>query len=219
MFSDKLSLNSDLPMDKVVWLQEGEITAGNYGGWDITIPHKLASAPFVKGLWTSNDWQTTWLTGSQRIDGQSISDVSDVGSDSTNVYFNGFTSTPNAKIKYKLWGVWCEDETRGCLAAFTKNLSKNKFVINSDYNYPQLVKEGYLTQGQTYTHSLGFIPYCDIWAYGTIKSGVNGYKQWTRDTFGNIYGAGQDVQITNQTLKLNTSQSSPTKIYYRVYAS
>lgn len=219
MFNDKLSLNSDLPMDKVVWLQEGEATTDNYGSWDLTIPHKLSAIPFVKGLWSSDDWNTTWITGSQRIDGQSITDVSDVGSDATNVYFSGFTNAPNSKIKYKLWGVWCEDETRGCLATFTKNLSKNKFVINSDYNYPQLVKEGYLTQNEAYTHSLGFIPYCDVWAYGTIKSGVDGYKQWTRDIYGDQIGTWADVRITDNILRLGSGPNAPSKIYYRMYAS
>ena len=219
MFNRALSFNSDLPMDKVVWLEEGELTTDQWGSWDITIAHKLQAAPFVKGIWTTTDWATTWLTGSQRIDGQIVTDMSDVGSDGTNVYFSGFTNGSNVKVKYKLWGVWCEDETRGFIAEFTKNKSKNRFILNSDYSYPQLVKEGYLTQGQTLTHSLGFIPYVDVWGYATIKSGVNGYKQWTRDSFGSIWGSGQDVQVTANTLTLGSSNTAPSKIYYRIYAT
>jgi hypothetical protein len=218
MLRDVFSFNSDLPMDKVIWLAEGEVTTDEWGNWDITIPHKLQALPFVKGVWTTTDWATTWLTGSQRIDGQSTTDTSDVGADATNVYFSGF-SDPNTKLKYKLWGVWCEGETKGKLAAFTKNLSKNKFVLNSDYNYPQLVKEGYLERGQTATHNLGFIPYCDVWAYEQIRSGVNGYRQWTRDAFGSIWGTGENVKITDSNLSLSSANSAPSKIYYRIYAS
>ena len=219
MFNRNLKFNSDLPTDKVIWLQEGEITPGQFGDWDITIAHGLQAMPFVKGVWTDDDWATTRITGSERTTEGMVADMSDVGSDATNVYFYGFTSAQNATIKYKLWGVWCENETKGKIAVFTKNASKNKFIINSDYNYPQLVREGYLERGKTLTHNLGFIPFCDLWAYMTIRENVKGYTQWARDTFGSIYGSGEYVKITDKTLSVSADASAPEKIYYRIYAS
>lgn len=219
MLNRNLKFNSDLPTDKVIWLKEGEITPGQYGDWDLEIAHGLQAMPFVKGLWTVDDWATTWLTGSQRASEGMITDMSDVGSDASKVYFYGFTSTPDVKVKYKLWGVWCENDTKGKIAAFTKNTSKNKFIINTDYNYPQLVREGYLDRGGVLTHNLGFIPYCDIWAYQTIKQGVKGYTQWTRDSFGALYGSGENIKITDKTITVSADGSAPEKIYYRIYAS
>lgn len=219
MLNRNLKFNSDLPTDKVIWLQEGEVTPGQWGDWDMTIAHGLQAMPFVRGIWTDDDWATTRITGSERYSEGMNMDMSDVGSDDTNVYFYGFTSAQNAKIKYKLWGVWCEADTKGKIAVYTKNASKNKFIINSDYNYPQLVREGYLERGKTLTHNLGFIPYCDIWAYTTIKQNVKGYTQWARDTFGNLYGTGENVKITDKTLSVSADASAPEKIYYRIYAS
>lgn len=219
-YSADLSFNSDLPMDKVIWLYMGETTTDSWGSWNVTIPHKLAAIPFVKGIWSSNDWATTWLTGSRRLDGDYYTDFSDVASDGTNVYFGGYTNSANAKVKYKLWGVWNENETYSTPAEFTKNLSTNQYIINSDYNYPQLVMEGYLDKGNSITHSLGFIPYCDVWSYEIVgNNNQYGYRQWNNDTFGDLYGTGQVVQITNNSLTLNSNQTAPSKIYYRIYAT
>ena len=219
MLNRNLKFNSDLPTDKVIWLQEGEITPGQYGDWDLEIAHGLQAMPFVKGIWTDDDWDTTRLTGSEHYQEGQLTDMSGVGSDASKVYFYGFTAAQNAKIKYKLWGVWCENDTKGKIAVFTKNASKNKFIINTDYNYPQLYKEGYLERGQSMSHNLGFIPYCDIWDYTTIKQNVKGYAQRTSDVFGTLSDMGELVMLTDKTLSVNADASAPEKIYYRIYAS
>lgn len=220
MFSNKLSFNSDLPMDKIVWLYQGSTTANSWGAWDVTIPHKLQAAPFVKGVWTLDNWNTTWMTNARRQNGQYIDIACDVASDSTNVYLYGSSETANATIKYKLWGVWNENDTRSTLAEFTKGNSTNKFVINSDYNYPQLVMEGYLNKNSSINHGLDFYPQCDIWGYGNIHYDPNlyGYYQLAEDYFSSASGL-PIVKITKNTLSLSNYASAPSKIYYRIYAS
>ena len=214
-YSPNLSFNSDLPMDKVIWLYEGTVTADNYGSWNVTIPHKLAAVPFVKGVWTKDNWSTTWMSNARHADHDYLDIMCDVASDGTNVYFYGSTTSTGATIKYKLWGVWNEKETYSTKADFTKNTSKNDFILNSDYNYPQLVMEGYLEKGKTVTHGLGFVPQCDIWSYEQISAQANGYKQYTDEFLSSSYG---NVKLTDTTLSVD-GQAYMSKIYYRIYAS
>ena len=218
-YSADLSFNSDLPMDKVIWLYMGEVTSDSWGSWDVTIPHTLAATPFVKGVWTINDWATTWMTGACHIDHDYYDVMVDLASDSTNVYFYGSTTSANTKVKYKLWGVWNESDTYSTPAEFTKNLSTNQYIINSDYNYPQLVMEGYLTKGNSVNHGLGFIPQCDIWSYTQVHYSQNyGYLQ---DTDGYFSSTNDYIstKLTDQTLTLLNSSAAPSKIYYRIYAT
>ena len=64
---DKFIFNSDYPIDKIVWLEQGEFDTDNYGNFEKTIAHKLLATPFVKGVWTYDDWATTWMFGSVKI--------------------------------------------------------------------------------------------------------------------------------------------------------
>lgn len=216
-YSTGLSFNSDLPMDKVIWLYQGSTTSDAYGGWSITIPHKLAAIPFVKGIWTINDWATTWMTNARHADHDYLDISSNLSSDATNVYFNGAITSGNKTINYKLWGVWNESETYSTLAEHTKNLSTNQYIINSDYNYPQLLLEGYLNKGESVDHNLDFIPQCDIWSYEQISANGYGYVQYTDEMFSTSL-APPSVKLTSKSLTL-TSQAFMTKIYYRIYAS
>ena len=216
-------ISSDYPIDKIVWLYQGEVTTNSYGSWELTIPHKLTARPYVKGVWTTNDWATTWTTGSQQLSGQSYTNSSQVASDGTNVYFSGYQETAKKKVKYKLWGVWNEADTYSNEANPTYGMSSNRLIINTDLKYPKLIAEGYLEKNKTYTHSLGYIPYVEIWSYREI--GINDYQdtvwawvQHSEDQFGTIYGVTPQVQITDTTIKVTNTSTSPSKIYYRIYA-
>lgn len=223
MYSEKLSFNSDLPIDKIVYLKEGELTTDSNGAWNLKENHGLAAVPFLKGIWTMDDWANTYIVGTQRIDdsGQYYTDQSYLYSMDKQVIFTGYASKTNTKLKYKLWGVWNETDTYSSLAEFTHDKSNNRLVIDTSYDYPQLVKEGYLNKGETLTHSLGFIPYLDVWAYvqvydpSTYTSLGYGWQELTNDGFGTGYGS---VQISKNTLKVDTSgYNVPDKIYYRLY--
>ena len=130
-YSQNLLFNSDLPMDKVIWLYEGKVTSDNNGSWSVTIPHNLGAMPFVKGVWSNNNWSTTWMTNASRQNGQSIDLMSNLASDKDKVYFSGFSSVKNNTILYKLWGVWNEVETYSIKAEFTKSASKKATITGT----------------------------------------------------------------------------------------
>lgn len=213
--------NSDYPVDKIVWLEKGEFDTDNYGNFEKTIAHKLLATPFVKGVWTYDDWATTWMFGSVKISDGAYQVYSEVGSDSTNVYLSGFVDL-NAKktIKYKIWGVWNESDTYSTEAQATAGQGSTKFLFNTDYNYPRLVIEGYLDKGKTAGFNLDEIPYCDVWGYMDMYIGGQNKKvwmNWHRDGFGIVYDDLEYVKITTTGITLRSAANSPDKIYYRVY--
>lgn len=221
--------NSDYPVDKIVWLEQGTATTDAGGVIRKTIPHNLLATPFVKGVYSYDDWQTTWMFGSVKIVELAYDVYSELGADDTNVYvsidlFNTATGTPlaNTTVKYKIWGVWNESDTYSTEAQATAGQGSTKFLFNTDYNYPRLVMEGYLDKGKTAAYNLDNIPYCDLWAYQNMIIDLNNttkkvWMNWRRDGFGIIYDDLEYITITTTGITLRNASQSPDKIYYRVY--
>lgn len=212
--------NSDYPIDKVIWTWEGDVPASGYAK---TIAHGLGAVPFCKGIATTDNWNTTISSGAGTLDAsaQNFNNSLDIGSDGTNVYIWWY-GTATAKVR--VWGVFDETTTQNVDAAPTAQVSDGKFIFNTDYKYPALVKEGTVdvsSANVTITHNLGYIPVCDIWAYNNSMGGSNKwFDKINNAVITQFNGVDTDVKISSTNIVFKKASGSPstTKYYYRIYA-
>lgn len=227
--------NSDYPIDKIVWLYEGELPV-----WDDQTQAYIVDIPmqnyiksripiYVKGAFTLDDWQTVFMVGATWSDEKGA----DVGLSWTNypdpslleLTFSGniVRFYPGRTIKYRLWGVCREDISLAVDYAKNASTTKSKLTFNTDRNYPRLYKDGIAKSGETIEHNLGKIPYMDYW-YTISNNYLN--NSWTYSPLGSLTsGAGHgatiiatDKTITFRQMLINGNTPTDVYYYYRIYA-
>lgn len=210
---DNFLFNSNASIDKLIWLKEGQLTTSN-GSWDINIPHGLGATPFVNGVWSPDNWNTTHSVGSLRQNGQMIENRALAISSSSNVEFSGIYGTygQQSTIKYRLWGVFDENSTLDVDTVPTQ-LGSNKFIFNTGYNYPKLFIEKKVVPPTTIDHNLGKIPFCDIW--NSYDNGATWYL-YMDGSLGSVVESG--VSVTSSQLIIPANNYGPTNYYVRIYA-
>ena len=208
---NKFLFNSDYPIDKLVWLYEGEQTLS--GGYkEFTLTHSVGAQLFVQGIWSADDWATTMPFCTERVSGQTYAFFTTLYSNTTNVVGTIMLDGGGSKkIKVRLWGVVHEGETLGTNLNPTATLSANRFVLNTDNNYPQLLMDGYANPGTAIYHNLGEMAYTDVWYKASWASGYS----YVNDICSG-FGANNQVNITTNGLYVG-SGSNITKYYYRIY--
>lgn len=215
---EKFIFNSDYPIDKIVWLKEGQVQMrwGSTGDNPIEIAHDLGVQLYVNGVWTIDDWATTYTFNASRIDGQGYVYQSMLAANDQKVYLRGqHAQGDNKTFKYRLWGFLSEESTKGIPANKTAGWSGNKLVLSTDHDYPMLCKEGVVAPGTTITHALGDIPYVDVWGRSPYDN--YGYRTISDDSFGQIYGSGGLVQIDSQKIVFRNNTDQYNSYYYRIY--
>lgn len=199
-------------------MQEGETTLDAYGDTpnDITIQHNIGVQIYTNGVWTIDDWQTTYNFNANRMDAQTYYYASTLSSTASVVTLNAsHMDGANKKLKYRVWGFMDEEATKGIGANKTAGYSLNRLVLSTDYQYPMLYKEGKATPNTTITHSLGVIPYVDIWTGSTANN--HPFRLVTDDQFGIVYGEGGLVQVTDSAITFTNSSYADDEYYYRIY--
>lgn len=211
-----LAIDTDHPMDKAVFLFEGQINVTTADDAIFRINHNIGAMLFVDGIWSPDNWATTFSFGSSRRTGDVIGITSSLLANDTRIE-GSIRYNANVTVKYRIWGFVNEAETLALDVAGTSALSQNIFVINSDYNYPRLVMEGYANKGDTINHNLGEIPRVDIWRYDSY---IQGYGKLYNDGFGLTYGGfGEFAKITANQIEFSNVTGAGDKYYYRVYES
>lgn len=215
----KFLLDSDYPMDKIIYMTSGSVSVPNttsaFPG--ITIPHGLPFTPLAILQWSNTsdfaitneyrdaDYVSTVFT---TFAGQYYS----VYANATNIYIDKYNLSGATKTLY--YRVFCfqpSDASETSVVPSTENQG-SKFILNTDYNYMKLFYAGILTTvANTYTHNLGYVPRVQIWEQtGTTTS---------RNILGqeiSIAAQSSGVHITDtQIVWLNPSTYD--KIYYRIY--
>lgn len=212
---EKFILNSDYPVDKIVWLKEGDATMDAWGNINITLPHTVGAQIYVNGVWTIDDWTTTYNFSAQRQVAQGYEyQATAKATDSTVKISAAHENGANKTFKYRLWGFISEESSKGIEIKPTAGQSANRLVFSSDYEYPMLYKEGIATPGTTIAHGLGEIPYVDVW--GKMQNDT-GYSIVSGDCFGEVYGYGENIKITANEVIFKSTAPLYESYYYRIY--
>lgn len=207
-------LNTDYELDKVVLFKQGEFTGS------IEIPHTLGFIPLPFGVWSvDEDFSSTNPIGPTTPQfNPTITDYP------MGVWFSSY----NNRIKLTANGK--DSQTTKCyyrLYAFEPSDSKNKaphtsnkanqFILNTDYNYCKLKKDGVFTQNnQKFEHNLGYIPQVMCWAEYTLFGEpeiqlVTGARFGTNTIAPKLTVTDKHIQIQDMDTQLVN------KCYWRVY--
>lgn len=214
-------ITSNYPTDKIIWTYEDTLTTDEYGVAEITIPHSLGVTIYATGIWTDDDWNTTYLTSTSTHEGQVYSRFSQLYSTNSVVYFRMYATNPDgtelvgATIKIRLWAFFNEATTQNVFAPETASVSANKFVKDSRLGYPKLFMEGYADatqQTQIIYHNLGYIPLVEIWYELSGKWYQLDYIDFPADN------TSWTVRNTNSTLEFNGDSYTNYNYYFRIYA-
>ena len=207
-------LNTDYSADKIVWLKEGTINA-NAGSNDITLSHSFGVNLFVRGVFSRDNFQTAYEFGTEKYMPNSL--VLDFNSyivSDTSEVLAHITLNSSSTVQYRLWGVVNEAETQNLDISGTASDTTNEFIVNTKYNLPRLYAEGYANPDTDYIHSLGFIPYVDVWAYDQYMN------KWTLlpvGIFGSAFGVGSPIKVDSSKVYFTNQNATYNNFYYRVY--
>lgn len=211
-----LAIDTDHPMDKVVFLKEGQVSVTTANDAVFSFNHGIGAMLFVDGIWSPDNWSTTYQFGSSKRVGDVIAITSSLLANDTRVE-GTIRYNQNVTAKYRIWGFIEESTTLNLSVSETASKSENLFVINSDYNYPRLIAEGIANKGDTINHNAGVIPRVDIWRYDSY---IQGYGKLYNDGFGLTYGGfGEFAKITANQIVFSNVTGAGDRYYYRVYES
>lgn len=175
-------LNTDYPIDKIVYLSEGEWTPTGFdaetgqANAGFMLETGILAPHMVGGEWTDDDWETSYPIGSARYTGEwyQRTPTAPIYEKYTNVLGFGYAdneayisiSTAYSKtIKYRAY-IFIPESYWDAIVQKTASLS-SPLVLDTRNNYPKLVADGIvqLTANTpvTFYHNLGFKPLIRVW--------------------------------------------------------
>ena len=207
-------INSDYPMDKVVYLLSD--SASMTGGTSLTIPHGLPFTPLVDMVWSYNsNFSVTYSDNAGPAPSAVYGWVFDlqvtVQSDATNIYINAGGPAAAATVYYRVFAFQPDDSNVELPATAS---SGDSFVLNSTYNYAKLLTAGHVSYGtgavsMVIPHNLGYIPQVKVWLKSTRLNPLNALSDdpflWRIDA------------TTASITVSNTSTFTAGTMYYRIY--
>lgn len=224
-------LDTDYPLDMVVYLITGSISMSPASSGLAVIPHKLSFVPLCSGSWslTPNfSVQYEYDSGTFPSSNIGISLFDQTlslstplfgnfpGADSTNVNILWVNNNSSAMTAYyRIYALGPPDQS--VIAPYTA-FSGDNFVLNTDFNYTKLYinTTQALTASNTYTmtHNLLAVPQIGLWTRRTSDGKVSPYDTQNVQSFFFDF----TVSINGSSLILQTD--SPTTIdksYTRLY--
>lgn len=205
---DHFILNSDYPTDKIVFLRQGEFRLNELGDATSTIEHELGAQVYMKGIWSTDGWNTTYTFGMRKYGDQYVDTQSEIWATDKTISMH-VVSKQNATVQYKIWGVLDEDNTMNIDTEPTLGYSSNALMFDSDLNYPRLVAEGHLKKGESYKHGQNKIPFVDIWYQSPY---VDGYMLLDVEQMG-----GPAIRINKDEI-IAANDDRANGYYFRIYA-
>lgn len=215
MALDDFIVDSDHPMDLVVFVAEGNITSFSNGYGAATIAHGLPFTPLPFGVWSSNGG-TTWqpITG---ISAEPNKPFAQIYGTSTQVTIAIQLNSSGTPIMYRIFG-FAPSGASGDVTPPALRFSS--FSLNTDFDYSKLIASivwpATATSGTTLvTHSLGYIPEVAAWeenSGGQISPMIGQYGVTTAGASALIATA-SDVQVICPGGAGNRMQ----KLHVRVY--
>jgi hypothetical protein len=210
--------DSDHPIDKIVYMAKGYVTTDEYGSGSATLSHSVGTQIYVQGVWSpSAQFALCYPFGMTIPNGQSASLTSTLDATTSDVKIF-ITGTPKSHAYYRIWGFVDEEATKSLEIPPTATLSSNRFIINSDFSYPKLIKEGKASANSTVTLGQTKMPFVDIWVNKNSQSGR--WQLLNTDTFGQDSSLSPLVQITPEKITFNNDPyDNVLGFYYRAYLS
>jgi len=167
-------VNTDKPMDKIVYIKETSVATG--AGIDVTIPHGLSFIPLPMMQWsTSADFSVAYEPDTGPFPsanpGYAFESVLTVEANATNlvVRYNGII--PNLPAYVRIFAFAPHDFTGDTPATASQG---DSFVLNSGYNYMKLITANKVSVASgatsTISQTTGITPHVLAWTEfsGTI---------------------------------------------------
>lgn len=206
---------SDLPIDKIAFATEGEMTTDADGVAEFTAAHDFGVPVFPEGIWSTDDFATSWTFGTTKYSGDTISVRSSIIGNKTNIVGN-VVMTPNTKIRYRVWGFITNNEINTEVPK-TGLAVADRFTLDTDYNYPKLVTDGIANKGDTVrVDGLKGMQSACVWA---DMAGDDQYSPIS-DGIGEVYGGFGDFAVFDleeNKIDFYDLVGAAQKYYYRIY--
>lgn len=231
--------NSDYPTDKLVFMHEGKIPLTSSLSWQ----YDFVNTHIPIQLYAEGDFKLSGSDDVYPLDGNGNSAV--LATLGTFMYqgecwavvaIAPLSSTVGKTASYRLWAYYDEETSKNTDISMTTNMSKPRLALTSDNNYPRFLGDGYITQGLSYVHNLGFIPLVKTWTLyknepapmpdGTTAN-VDLYQPQHYSYLGdarNLYGwSGNVVQVSSNNITTypanptDPDEPVPSGVYFRMY--
>lgn len=216
-----MSINSDFPLDKVVYLHTRTVNVSGGGFNDQIFPHGLPFTPLVLAQWSfDSNFATAYdVNGGPRFSpGGTLLFQSILYSDSTNItIFNNNNQGSPITVYWRIYGFM--PSTVSEEAGWTASAADD-FVVNTEYNYSKLYMSGVTgfsgTSGSTVTvnHGLGYRPQVLVWSENSTQTSWIG-SFTSEPTSGNTRCRVDDENIV--LIRDSGALPSPLRFHYRVY--
>ena len=217
-------LNTDTPLDKIIYIITGSIDVPNLTGDSIPITlvaHNLPFTPLPILQWSNTaDFEiTNELRDSDYIANSFTTGAGQyysISADTTDILIQRYNFSGSTKtVYYRVFSFMPSDASEDSGVPFTANIGNN-FVLNTDDNYMKLFNDGILTDEVPFDHNLGYIPRVQLWEQtGTNIGRLVGAQDISGDPTGSL-GATSGVHITTtQLIWLNPNTYD--KIHFRIY--
>lgn len=202
-------INSKYPIEKVAGVFEGEGTTTE-GTTTFTLHNPLGVALLIDGVFTEDDWRTTFPISAGDIN-------RDVGLMVLLACFEDriewrFFSNAGKHVKYRIWGFLPEDYP--AKVPVTDSVSAYQYTIDTTKNYMKVYESGRatVTQGNPFIveHDLGYVPFVKVWG------GDN--TQWALVNQGMEWNINYPVTVTTTQMILNDIDITQ-DYYYRIYVN
>lgn len=217
--SQNTLVNTDYPLDKIVYIDSGSfsVTSGSFP--EINVPHGLAFRPMVIGSWSLTPDFAVSYDASFSAPSDPLQPYMGIQSTPTNIRFipnNNSGST--VTFYWRVYGYMPPDVN--AIAPFTAT-DADEFALSSDYNYTKIYLTNTLSwsSGTTHTisHNLGYRPQVEVWFEQELNADL-----LTRWYLGedNSYTAFDRVHVTNSAVIFNFNSVGGVagrKWYYRIY--
>lgn len=216
-------LNSDYPLDKVIYISTGSSSVPDSTSDTISFAHDLPFTPLSVLIWSNT---SDFTISNEFRDAEYISNSFTTGAgqyyscsaDATNIIINRYNFSGSAKtLYYRIFCFQPSDASIDSVVPSTEVLGDN-FIQNTDYNYMKLAYSGILIRGvnDTFSHDFGYVPRVRVWEQtGTMISSLIAAQEINTDPTGSL-GETSGVYIgDNDLVWLNPNTYD--KIHYRIY--
>jgi len=216
--ANKTLINSDYPLDKVVFMASGSFTEPSGGFGEYNVPHGLPFRPLLVGTWSTDpNFTISYEAGTSGFTDLSIAQLTIQST--TNTIRLLPTNYTGSTITYywRVFGFMPSDVNLD--ASFTA-AQADLFAMSSEYNYTKLWQEGVLLWNgttQTINHGFGYRPQVDIWFEQELNSNL--LTRWYQGIDNSFMGT-DSVQVTDTQIIfrfLSSGGVAGRKWFYRIY--